>query len=253
MSRAIATPTPPSACFFSVSSSASLRFKLNPKAMVITMRDRSKNRKPLQKGRNLSIEAIQAVQALKRANRNAYNNSFSDLDRVFDSKFRRLLKFDMIAVLRELLRQNECFLALKVFDDIRKEVWYKPQVMLYADMIAVFASNGLLKETELLYSYLKTESSLDPDIMGFNALFNALISFKLTHLVLDCYDFMKAVGCEPDRSSFRILINGLESIGETGFSAILRRDAQKSYGESLDFLEGEEEVKTGYFISIPIN
>ncbi|XWS54430.1 hypothetical protein CRYUN_Cryun10bG0088800 [Craigia yunnanensis] len=184
--------------------------------MVITMKDRSMNRKPLQKGRNLSIEAIQAVQALKRANSNTYNNSFSELERVFYSKFRRLLKFYMMAVLRELLRQKECLLALKVFDDIRKEVWYKPQVLLYADIIAVFASNG------------------------------ALISFKLTPFVMDCYGLMKAVGCEPDRSSFRILVNGLELIGETGFSAILRQDAQKYYGESLEFLEEEEEVTVAY-------
>ncbi|XVE49631.1 hypothetical protein DITRI_Ditri01bG0097100 [Diplodiscus trichospermus] len=245
MNPRIATPTR-SVGFFTISSSVSIRFNLNHKAMVITMKDRSKNRKPLQKGRNLSIEAIQAVQALKRANRNTYNNSFLELERIFDSKFRRLLKFDMMAVLRELLRQNECLLALKVFDDIRKEVWYKPQVLLYAEMIAVFASNGLLKEAELLYSYLKTEANLGPDVMGFNALFNALISFKLTHLVMDCYGLMKAVGCEPERSSFRILINGLESLGETCFSAILRHEAQKCYGESLDFLKEEEEVRAGY-------
>lgn len=77
---------------------------------MITMRDRSKNRKPLQKGRSLSIEAIQTVQALKRA---AKSEDVS-LEQVFDSKFRRLLKLDMIAVLRELIRQNQCFLALKV-------------------------------------------------------------------------------------------------------------------------------------------
>ncbi|GMI98113.1 hypothetical protein like AT5G09315 [Hibiscus trionum] len=234
MIRTIATPAP-CACLFTVRNG----FRLNPKAIIITMRDRSKNRKPLQKGRNLSIEAIQAVQSLKRANR---NNSFSELERVFDSKFRRLLKFDMMAVLRELLRQNECLLALKVFDDIRKEAWYKPRLLIYADMLSVFASNGLFEEVELIYSYLKTESCLEPDIVGFNAVLNALISFKLTHLVMDCYGLMKVADCEPDRSSFRILINGLESIGETGFSAILRRDAQKIYGESLEFLEEEEEV-----------
>lgn len=79
--------------------------------LVIKMRDRSKNRKPLQRGRNLSIEAIQAVQALKRAHLQNYSHS---LNQVFESKFRRLLKFDMMAVLRELLRQNQCLLALKV-------------------------------------------------------------------------------------------------------------------------------------------
>lgn len=94
------------------------------RAMEIKMRDRSKNRKPLQRGRMLSIEAIQAVQALKRANpllpppspssSSTSSSSSAQLDRVIDSKFRRLLKFDMVAVLRELLRQNECSLALKV-------------------------------------------------------------------------------------------------------------------------------------------
>lgn len=84
--------------------------KTGIRMMIITMRDRSKNRKPLQKGRSLSIEAIQTVQALKRAAK----RSDVSLEQVFDSKFRRLLKFDMIAVLRELLRQNQCLLAIKV-------------------------------------------------------------------------------------------------------------------------------------------
>lgn len=77
---------------------------------IVTMRDRSNNPRPLQKGRNLSIEAIQTVQALKRVKK---NHGF--LEQVFDSKFRRLLKFDMMAVLKELLRQNESLLALKVW------------------------------------------------------------------------------------------------------------------------------------------
>lgn len=77
---------------------------------MVSMRDRSKNRKPLQKGRSLSIEAIQTVQALKRAAK----LSHSSLEEAFVAKFKRLLKSDMIAVLRELLRQNQCLLALKV-------------------------------------------------------------------------------------------------------------------------------------------
>ena len=81
----------------------------------ITMRDRSSNRRPLQKGRNLSIEAIQTIQALKRANKTKTEEEPSSLlEQVFVSKFKRLLKLDMMAVLKELIRQNECFLALKV-------------------------------------------------------------------------------------------------------------------------------------------
>lgn len=84
----------------------------------ITMKDRSKNRKPLQRGRNLSIEAIQTIQALKRAaaaqDRPCSESLSLSLEGVFSSKFRRLLKLDMMAVLHELLRQNEYLLALKV-------------------------------------------------------------------------------------------------------------------------------------------
>lgn len=100
------------------------RIPILRRAMEIKMRDRSKNRKPLQRGRMLSIEAIQAVQALKRANpllpptpttsSSTSSSSSPLLNRVIDTKFRRLLKFDMVAVLRELLRQNECSLSLKV-------------------------------------------------------------------------------------------------------------------------------------------
>lgn len=75
-----------------------------------TMRDRAKNRKPTQRGRYLSIEAIQAVQALKRS-----GSVLGDpLERVLAGKVRRLIKGDMVAVLLELQSQREGLLALKV-------------------------------------------------------------------------------------------------------------------------------------------
>ncbi|CAK7329055.1 unnamed protein product [Dovyalis caffra] len=204
---------------------------------------RSLNRKPLQKGRNLSIEAIQTIQALKLA----YKNDKSLLDQVFHSKFNRLLKFDMTAVLRELLRQNHCLLALKVFEDIREEHWYKPQVLLYNEMIAVMATNGFIEEVQLLFRYLESEISGDLPFKtdDFNQLLATLISFKLsTGLVMECYESMKSAGCEPDRSTFKLLVHSLESIGEFEVSGIVRQDAYKCYGESLDFEAEEEEIAT---------
>eukprot|EP00262_Sarcandra_glabra_P009019 TRINITY_DN22994_c0_g1_i1.p1 TRINITY_DN22994_c0_g1~~TRINITY_DN22994_c0_g1_i1.p1 ORF type:complete len:240 (-),score=42.17 TRINITY_DN22994_c0_g1_i1:77-796(-) len=202
--------------------------------ITITMRDRRKNRKPLQRGRNLSIEAIQTVQALKRS-----KSTTDSLDLVFQSKVKRLLKFDLIAVLRELQRQNEAILALQVFEDVRKEHWYKPQVSVYADMIAVLASNGLFEKVELLFSYMKMES-LDADTAGFNGLLRTLMEFNITQTSMECFYLMKEVGCEPDESTFRILINGFESKGEDGLSAIVRQEAEKYFGGSLEFLEEEE-------------
>ncbi|KAF2314603.1 hypothetical protein GH714_027886 [Hevea brasiliensis] len=125
-------------------------------SMTVNAKGRGDNRKPLQKGRNLSIEAIQAVQALKRSYYNS--NQSHSFRHVFRSKFSRLLKLDILS--------------------------------------------------------------------------------------MECYDFMKALGYEPDRPTFRMLINGLESIGESGASTILRQDAQNYYGESLDFLEEDEDEMT---------
>lgn len=211
--------------------------------MMITMRDRSKNRKPLQKGRNLSIEAIQTVQALKRV-----KGDDASLNRVFGTSFSRLLRFDMIAVLKELIRQNQCSLALKAFEDIQKEHWYKPKVLLYAELISVLGSNEMFDKLEQVFRKLENEISLEPDTVGFNAVLESLLSFGIIGLTMDCFYLMKSKGCEPDRSTFKILITGLELKGETSLSVTVRKEAEKIYGSSLEFLEENEdgnEVRNG--------
>ncbi|KAF7138814.1 hypothetical protein RHSIM_Rhsim07G0221500 [Rhododendron simsii] len=210
----------------------------------ITMKDRSKNRKPLQRGRNLSIEAIQTIQALKRAAaaQDLPCSESLSLEGVFSSKFSRLLKLDMMAVLHELLRQNEYLLALKVFKVVQNEHWYKPQISLYGEIISVLGSNELYGKVDLLFTEVKTETGVEHDIEGFNVLLENLMSFDMTELAMECFSLMKSLGCEPDKSSFRILINGLESKGEAGLLAIVRQEAEKYYGEHLAFLENEELV-----------
>ncbi|XP_065011281.1 protein THYLAKOID ASSEMBLY 8, chloroplastic [Musa acuminata AAA Group] len=117
----------------------------------IVMRDRAKNRKPTQRGRYLSTEAIQAVQALKRALGTVGGGGGGDsLERVLAAKVRRLIKGDMVAVLRELQSQGEGLLALQVFEEVRREHWYKPQLSVYNDMIKVLASCGLPEKVEKL-------------------------------------------------------------------------------------------------------
>ncbi|KAK6159857.1 hypothetical protein DH2020_003238 [Rehmannia glutinosa] len=186
--------------------------KSRSRMMSITMRDRSKNRKPLQKG------GISALRLSKQ----------------------RLLKFDMIAVLRELLRQNQCLLALKVFEDVRKEDWYRPQLLLYAEMVSVLGSNGLLEKVELLIMELKTENTVNPDLVGFNALLESLMNLNLTGLAMECYYLMKSLSCDPDRLSFKILIDGLKSNRELNHLDVIQRDFEKFYGQFADFLEKEE-------------
>lgn len=77
----------------------------------VTMRDRAKNRKPPQRGRYLSVEAIQAVQALKRGERMGGRES---VEMAMQARVRRLVKRDMMAVLGELQSQGEALLAQQV-------------------------------------------------------------------------------------------------------------------------------------------
>lgn len=200
----------------------------------VTARDRSKNRKPLQKGRYLSIEAIQTVQILKRT-----KSSSAMLEQASRTSFSRLLKLDMIAVLRELLRQNECYLALKVFEDIRKEYWYKPQISFYVEIISVLGSNGLIEEVVVLFDKLKDEDGIELDVDGFNGLLESLTKFNLTSLVLKCFFLMKSLGCEPNKSSFKILISYLQANGEVSQLPVLLQEAKNHYG-CLDFLDEKE-------------
>ncbi|KAJ0803341.1 putative tetratricopeptide-like helical domain superfamily, protein THYLAKOID ASSEMBLY 8 [Helianthus annuus] len=207
--------------------------------MQVTMRDRSKNRKPLQKGRNLSIEAIQTIQSLKRA----YKSSADNQQQVIDSKFSRLLKFDMMAVLRELLRQDHCVLALMVYVEIQKEHWYKPSVSLYGEIISALARKGLHDNINMIVHEMKAEKGrLEAKTEGFNLLLESLMSYNLIEAALDCFELMKEVDCEPDRSTFKLLVAQLDSKGESGLSESIRKEAFRYYGDSIEFVNEQEEA-----------
>ncbi|KAF5816804.1 putative tetratricopeptide-like helical domain superfamily [Helianthus annuus] len=207
--------------------------------MQVTMRDRSKNRKPLQKGRNLSIEAIQTIQSLKRS----YKSSADNQQQVIDSKFSRLLKFDMMAILRELLRQDHCVLALMVFVEIQKEHWYKPSVSLYGEIISALARSGLHDNINIIVHEMKAEKGrLEAKTEGFNLLLESLMSYNLIEAAMDCFELMKEVDCEPDRSTFKLLVAQLDSKGETGLSESIRKEAFRYYGDSIEFVNEQEEV-----------
>lgn len=120
---------------------------------------------------------------------------------------------------------------------MRKEDWYRPQLLMYAEMVTVLGSNGLLEKVELLIMELKAERNLNPDLGGFNSLLQSLMNLKLTGLAMECFYLMKSVACDPDRTSFKILIDGLESNGEMNLLGVVQQDAQKYY---VNFFEEGE-------------
>lgn len=61
-------------------------------------------------------------------------------------------------------------------------------------------------------------------------------------LAMESFYLMSAKGCKPDRTTCRILINGLKSNGETSLSVCASLEAGKYYGKSFEFQEAQEDL-----------
>lgn len=108
-------------------------------------------------------------------------------------------------------------------------------------MTRVLASGGLNEKVELVCSYLKSES-LEADTEGFNSLLKVLLQFGFTHLAVDCFRLMKLWEGDPDETTYRVLMDGLDSGGEMDLYSSLRLEAENYLGGPLEFLEEKEEI-----------
>lgn len=174
------------------------------------------NRGPLVKGRVLSSEAIHAVQALKRAQRSPNPPEVS-------RTLSRLIKADLLATLRELLRQGHCDLALKVFSTVRSESWYKTDLGLYADLVLALAKDGMMDDIDRLIGEMEMEDGVIDfgDKKGLSRLIKALIGAERRESTVRIYGVMKRSGwgctgsrVEVDEYVAKVLSKGLRRFGE---------------------------------------
>ncbi|CAO2813350.1 unnamed protein product [Amaranthus hypochondriacus] len=187
------------------------------------------NRGPLVKGRVLSSEAIQAVQALKRAQRSttAANNDSQYLNKTLS----RLIKSDLLATLRELLRQGHCDLALTVFSTVRLEPWYKIDLSVYADLVsALDKKGGMGEDIDRLIKELEMEIDggdvIDwNDKKGLSRLVKGLIAAEKRESTVRIYGVMKkcgwgsrGLGVEVDEYLAKVLSKGFRKFGELGLA-----------------------------------
>ncbi|EFJ21954.1 hypothetical protein SELMODRAFT_443353 [Selaginella moellendorffii] len=89
---------------------------------------RSLPRLPIMRGRKLGREAILTVQSLKRA-----KGVREEMEQVLKSQVSRLLKTDMLEVLRELHRQNDCVLA---YEELQGEML--PDGLVYTELMTAY-------------------------------------------------------------------------------------------------------------------
>ncbi|OWM76495.1 protein THYLAKOID ASSEMBLY 8, chloroplastic [Punica granatum] len=196
-------------------------------------------RGPLVKGRTLSIEAIQAVQSLKRAKRsNSADASF------IGKTLSRLIKSDLVAALRELLRQGECALALFVLAALRSEYPGGTEYLsLYADVAHALARSGEAEAIDELVAELERDGGAVDcrDRKGLGRLLTAVIGAERRESTVRICGMMRRSGwestCTVDEHVVKVLIRGLRKFGEVGLVEEIERELGGVIGKKIEKME----------------
>ncbi|XP_050140882.1 protein THYLAKOID ASSEMBLY 8-like, chloroplastic [Malus sylvestris] len=161
-------------------------------------------RGPLWRGKKLiGKEALFVISGLKR-----FKDDEEKLGKFVTTHVLRLLKMDMIAVLTELERQEEVALAIKVFNVIRRQDWYKPDVYLYKDLIIALARSKKMEDVMLLWDSMKKED-LFPDSQTYTEVIRGFLNSGCPADAMNIYEDMKQSPDPPEELPFRILLKGL--------------------------------------------
>ncbi|XVE52060.1 hypothetical protein DITRI_Ditri02bG0090700 [Diplodiscus trichospermus] len=191
------------------------------------------NRGPLVKGRILSTEAIQAIQSLKRA----YRKSSSTTTNTQLPPLSRLIKSDLLAALRELLRQDQCALALHVLSTVRSE-YPPPDLNLYADVVNALARNRLLDEIDVLIGEM--EGIECDDEKALVRLIKGVIGAGRKESTVRICGLMKenGVGTRKRVGEYlvKVLSKGLRRFGEVDLALEVERDFCELSRANLDKL-----------------
>lgn len=130
------------------------------------------------------------------------------LDRFIQSHVSRLLKSDLLAVLAEFQRQDQVFLSMKMYDVVRKEIWYRPDMFFYRDMLMMLARNRKVDEAKQVWEDLKGEEVLF-DQHTFGDIIRAFLESGLPSEAMEIYDEMKRSPDAPISLPFRVILKGL--------------------------------------------
>ncbi|OIS98354.1 PREDICTED: pentatricopeptide repeat-containing protein At3g46870-like [Nicotiana attenuata] len=193
------------------------QFNLSMRKQKTSCSLRNGARKPMWRSRVLSTESIQAVQSLKLA------KSPEKMEEVLKMKLSRLLKADVLDTLTELQRQNEVHLALQVFNFVRNEEWYVPDLSVFNSMIMMLGKNKLIGMAEQLFVDLMKEG-LQPDSRTYTEFIGAYFRVDLVEKAMEMYELMKKSGFLPDKLTMSILIRSLQKAEEKELVARVKKE-----------------------------
>lgn len=130
------------------------------------------------------------------------------LDRFIKSHVSRLLKSDLVSVLAEFQRQDLVFLSMKLYGVVRKEIWYRPDMFFYKDMLMMLARNKKVDDIKQVWEDLKKEE-VHFDQHTFGDIMRAFLDSGLPSEAMVVYDEMRRAPDPPLSLPFRVILKGL--------------------------------------------
>lgn len=126
-----------------------------------------------------------------------------------------------------------------MFDFVKKETWYVPNLSLYNDMIRMVGKHRMIEMVEQFVVELQNEG-LQPDARTYTELIGAYFKVEMVNKAMETYDQMKASGYVPDKLTLTILIRNLEKAGENALSEAIRKECAEYFDYPNKFLEEVE-------------
>ncbi|KAL9455025.1 hypothetical protein AB3S75_010431 [Citrus x aurantiifolia] len=153
--------------------------------------------------KEMSKESLMVAKELKRLQSHPVR-----FDRFIKSHVSRLLKSDLVSVLAEFQRQDQVFLCMKLYDVVRKEIWYRPDMFFYRDMLMMLARNKKVVEAKQVWEDLKREEVLF-DQHTFGDIIRAFSDSGLPSEAMFIYNEMRSSPATPISLPFRVILKGL--------------------------------------------
>lgn len=101
---------------------------------------------------------------------------------------------------------NHSFLS-QLYDIVRKEIWYRPDMFFYRDMLMMLARNKRVEEAKKVWGDLKTEEVLFDQHTG--DIIRAFLDNGLPSEAMDIYEEMRQSPEPPLSLPFRVILKGL--------------------------------------------
>lgn len=98
--------------------------------------------------------------------------------------------------------------SFQLYDVVRREIWYRPDMFFYRDMLMMLARNRRVDETKQVWGDLKREGVLF-DQHTFGDLVRAFLDNELPVVAMRLYGEMRDSPDPPLSLPFRVILKGL--------------------------------------------